>query len=83
MRLLLIRDSSPAFHTRIVVGEALLGLTIDDYSICNFLKPAISCGLSIRQLERCLKLHPVEDVMSVCVLSQFNILACLAQPLNI
>jgi hypothetical protein len=75
MRFLLVRDCSPALHARIAIGEALFCLTVDNYSICNFLKPAISRGLSIGKLERCLELHTVKDMLRACILSQFNILA--------
>ena len=64
MRFLLVRDCSPALHAGIAVGEALFCLTVDYYSICNFLKQAISCGLGIGKLERCLKLNTVKDVLS-------------------
>ena len=83
MRFLLVRDCSPALHAGIAVGEALFCLTVDYYSICNFLKPAISCGLRIGKLERCLKLNTVKDVPSAFVLSQLNILARPAQPLDV
>ena len=75
MRFLLVRDSSPALQARIAICEALFGLTVDYYSVCNFLKLAISRGLGIGKLERYLKLHTVKDVLSTFVLSQFNILA--------
>src|SRR2546430_5391912 len=83
VRFLLVRDCSPALHARIAIGEALFCLTVDHYSICNFLKPAIPRGLSIGKLERCLKLHTVKDVLSPFVLSQLNILASPAQPLDV
>jgi hypothetical protein len=70
-------------HARIAIGEALFCLAVHHYSTCNFLKPTISRGLSIGKLERCLKLHTVKDVLSAFVLSQLNILARPAQPLDV
>lgn len=64
VRFLLVRDCSPALHARIAIGEALFCLAVHHYSICNFLKPTISCGLRIGKLERCLKLNTVKDVLS-------------------
>jgi hypothetical protein len=83
VRFLLVRDCSPTLHARIAIGEALFCLAVHHYSTCNFLKPTISRGLSIGKLERCLKLHTVKDVLSAFVLSQLNILARPAQPLDV
>ena len=40
VRFLLVRDCNPALHAGIAVGEALFCLTVDYYSICNFLSAA-------------------------------------------
>ena len=69
VRFLVVRNCRPAFHARVAISKALFGLAIDYYSICNFLKPTISRGLSIGELERRLKLDTVKHMLRAFVLS--------------
>src|SRR5262245_28513129 len=65
------------------MSEALLGLAIDDRSVCNLLKLTISRCLSTGELDRCLELRAIENVIGACVFGQFDIFSCLAQPFDV